>query len=110
MATFLPIVVDSVLIATTDTVIGQPASTKSWAIAVVRFCNTDSSSRTLTLGVITGGSLDDQHSEYKTFSLIAGSTFEYGPAYLDATQMLVAKADVASKISARIHGIEKTPS
>ena len=109
MATFVPIGVDAVFIGTGDTVIGQPPAGKSWAVARVPFCNSDTSDHTVTIGVITAGSLDDQHTEWKELTVQAKSTFEYGPAYLTDAQKLVAKADTASKISARLHGIEKTP-
>lgn len=109
MATFAPIDVAPVLIGTGDTIIGQPAVGKSWAVARVAFCNTDTVDRTVTIGTNDSGSLTDTQTEHKLLTVQAQSTFEYGPAYLPATRRLIAKASVASVISARIHGIEKTP-
>jgi hypothetical protein len=109
MATFAPIDVAPVLIGTSDTIVGQPSVGKSWAVARVAFCNTDSVDRTVIIGTNDSGSLTDTQTEYKTLTIQALSTFEYGPAYLPATRRLIALADVAAKVSARIHGIEKTP-
>ena len=109
MATFAPIDTAPVLLGTSDTVVGQPAAGKSWAIARVSFCNTDTVDRTVTIGTNDSGSLTDTQTEYKTLVVQALTSFDYGPAYLPALRRLIALADVAAKVSARIHGIEKTP-
>lgn len=108
MANFAPIDVDSVLLATTDTIVGQVPAGKSWAVARVNFCNTDTVDRQVTIGTATG-SLDDTHSEQVDVTIQAKSSFEWGPAYLPAGRKILAKASVAAKVSARIHGLEKTP-
>lgn len=109
MVTFTPIDVAPVLLGTTDTVVGQPAVGKAWAIGRVAFCNTDTVDRTVTIGTNDSGSLTDTQTEYKNLLVQALTTFEYGPAYLPATRRLIALADVAAKVSVRIHGIERTP-
>lgn len=109
MATFAPIDVAPVLLGTTDTIVGQPAVGKAWAIARVAFCNTDTVDRTVIIGTNDSGALTDTQTEYKTLTIQAISTFDYGPAYLPDTRRLIALADVAAKVSVRIHGIEKTP-
>jgi hypothetical protein len=109
MATFAPIDVAPVLLGTTDTIVGQPPVGKSWAIARVAFCNTDTVDRTVTIGTNDSGSLTDAQKEHDVLTIQAKTTLDYGPAYLPATRRLIAFAEVAAKVSARIHGIEKTP-
>ena len=111
MASTVPINVAAVFIGTTETTIGTVPGGKEWNIAVIRFCNTDSVDHTLTIYNYDPGSetATDLTSEYKTFTVQAGSTFEYGPAILASARKISAKADLASKINARIHGWETTP-
>ena len=109
MATFDPIDVDAVFLGTGDTLIGQPAGGKSWAVARVCFCNTDTVDHTITIGTTTGASLDDLHTEHKLYTVQAQTTFDWGPSFLPSGRKIFGKADTAGKVSARIHGIEKTP-
>lgn len=108
MATFDPIDVEAVFLGTTDTLIGEPAVGKSWAVARVCFCNTDTVDHQITIGTTTGASLDDMHTESKLYTVQAQSTFDWGPSFLPAGRKIFGKAETAAKVSARIHGIQRS--
>lgn len=109
MSTYAPIDVDAVFLGTSDTLIGQPTGGKSWAVARICLCNTDSVDHTVDIGTTSAGSLDAQHTEHKTLTIQAQSTFDWGPSFLPSGRNVFGKASSAGVISARIHGIEKTP-
>lgn len=95
---------DAVLIGNTDTLVGQVPAVTEWNIAVIRFANTDSVDHNITIGITGGASLDAQHTEYQLHTVQANTTFEYGPVILATGWKIFAVADVAGKITSRIHG------
>jgi hypothetical protein len=109
MPSSVEIGVAAVLIATTDTVIGTVPGGKGWNISRVNICNTDTSPRTVTLAINTGGAITDTDTEEKELSIPAKSSFSWGPIIVPAGKVLQAKADVTAKVNAHIHGWEVTP-
>jgi hypothetical protein len=109
MATFAPIDVAAVVLATSDTIVGTVPTGKSWAVARVSFCNTTGASKFITIATTTGASIVDGETEIKLLEIQPNATYDYGPAYLPAGRKIIAKADAAASVTARIHGLEKTP-
>jgi len=92
-----------------DTVIGTVPGGKGWNVARVAICNTDTAPRVVTLATNTGGAVTDTETEEKEISIPAKSSFSWGPLMLPAGRVIQGKADVAAKVSCRIHGWEVTP-
>lgn len=109
MPSSVEIDVAAVQLGTGDTVIGTVPGGKGWNIARVSICNTDSSPRTVTLAINTGGAITDTETEEKEISIPAKSSFSWGPIIAKAGKVLQGKSDVGAKVSCRIHGWEVTP-
>lgn len=109
MPSSVEIGVAAVQLGTSDTVIGTVPGGKGWNIARVAICNTDSSPRTVTLAINTGGAITDTDTEEKELSIPAKSSFSWGPIIVPAGKVLQGKSDVAARVSAHIHGWEVTP-
>ena len=111
MSSVVPISVNAVLIASTETLVGQVPAGKEWDVAVVRFCNLDSVDHQITIVTYDPSveSFGDTTSEYKNLTIQANTTLEYGPVILSQNKKISASTPASGLINARIHGWEVTP-
>lgn len=93
-------------LAVTETVLVTVAAAHDYNLNAVRFCNTDTVIRTITI------------YEYKPpqtianvealiatqFALNPGEIYEYGPVVLSATRKLSALCDLADKVTVHVSG------
>ena len=112
MSNVAPINLPAVLITSGETLVGQVPAGKEWNVAVVRFCNFDVADHQITIVTYDPGgeAFDNTRTEYKDLTLLAKTTFEYGPAILSQNKKISAIANTSgSVINARVHGWEVTP-
>lgn len=102
----LAVNVNAVLIGTTETVIvpAVPAGL-SYEVPTIRFANVDVNDHQVIVFDRTppGELANDTTSEFKLITIKAQSTFEIGPLILPTGRQISAIADVAAKVSARLH-------
>ena len=97
-------VMPTLVTAAEATLFTVPASTE-YDIPVIRFVNNDTEDHTLTIWNKASASAGTNADlEAKTVTIQAQASYEHGPMVLPAGRVVSVKADVASKISARIHG------
>lgn len=93
-------------LAVTETVLITVPASHDYNLNAVRFLNTDSSSRTITIyeykSPLTAS--DVQSLVASNFALNPGEIYEYGPVILAATRVLSALADVADKVTVHVSG------
>lgn len=93
-------------LAATETVLVTVPSAHDYNLNAVRFLNTDSSIRTITIYEYkppqTAGNVESLVAT--NFALNPGEIYEYGPVILAATRKLSALADVADKITVHVSG------
>jgi len=98
--------VAAVLIGTSETVIvpAVPAGVR-YDVPTIRFTNVDIFDHQVTVFDRTppGEAASDTTTEFKKITIKAQSTFEIGPMILPSGRQISARADVANKVSARIH-------
>lgn len=93
------------LAATETTIIGPVAAGQEYNLPVVRFVNNDSSDHQLTIwNKPSAAAGTNAELEMNTYTIQAQSTYEHGPMVLAAGRRVSAKADVANKINAVVHG------
>lgn len=93
-------------LAVTETVILTVAASHDYNVNAVRFLNSDSSIRTITIYEYKPPQTasDVEALVAKNFALNPGEVFEYGPVVLSATRKLSALADVADKVTVHVSG------
>ena len=90
---------------TSETTLVTVAASHDYNLNVVRFTNTDSSPRLLTIYEYKPpGTAADIESLVANLSLNVGEIFEYGPVILAATRKLTALCDTANKITVHVSG------
>jgi hypothetical protein len=92
-------------LATTETVLVTVAAGHDYNLNAVRFTNTDTFARLLTIYEYKPpGTAADVESLLISLSLNVGEMFEYGPVILAGTRVLSAKCDTADKITVHVSG------
>lgn len=86
----------------------SPASTKAIVKEIV-LCNTDTAARTVSVRVVPSGeTAGDEHCIFKDLSIAAKTTYIASglSMVLEADEDIDAIADVASKVTIRVSGVE----
>lgn len=93
-------------LAVTETVLVTVASSHDYNLNAVRFLNSDSSIRTITIYEYKppGTAADVESLVAKNFALNPGELYEYGPVVLSALRKLSALCDVADKVTVHVSG------
>lgn len=102
----LAVNINAVLIGTVETVIVPAvAAGLRYDVPSIRFTNVDIFDHQVIFYNRTppGELANDTTTEFKKITIKAQSTFEIGPLVLPAGRQISAIADVASKVSARVH-------
>jgi hypothetical protein len=93
------------LVPAVETTLFTVLAAHEYDLPVIRFVNTDSVAHQLTIwNKPVAGAGTDADIEAKTLTIQPQSTYEHGPMVLAALRQVSVMADVAGKISARIHG------
>lgn len=94
------------ILAATETVLVTVPASHDYSLNAVRFLNTDSGIRTITIYEYKPPSTAATASSpvAMTFALNPGEVYEYGPTILAATRVLSALADVANKVTVHVSG------
>lgn len=93
------------ILSTTELVLVTVPSGQDFNLNAVRFTNTDSVPRLLTIYEYKPpGTAADPQSLVTNISLNAGEMFEFGPIILAATRKLSALCDLANKITVHVSG------
>lgn len=111
MVTVATLDIAPTLVPAAETVIiGPVPASHEFTLPVIRFVNTDTVDRTLTIWNKTSGAAGtDDDVEQKDYTIAPKAVLEHGPLILAPGRRISVAADVAGKISVRPHGWDFGP-